>query len=115
MKTAWVEIDTAGEPIRIFKSWVAASLSQCNVKEMSYAEAVGEIRHRLFVLSEGDCDLCGSPVTESAAQMHEMKHRGKGGEISLENSVMICAKCHQNAHKERNPRWKQTGTEKSAE
>ena len=105
MKTAWVEINTAGEPIRIFKSWVTASLSRCEVREMSYAEAVGSIRHRLFVLSEGDCDLCGSPVTETTMHLHEMKHRGKGGEISLENSVAICAPCHFRAHKNRRVRF----------
>jgi hypothetical protein len=37
--------------------------------------------------------------------MHEKLHRGKGGEISFENSILICHPCHRHEHRDRNPRW----------
>jgi 5-methylcytosine-specific restriction endonuclease McrA len=75
------------------------------VIELDRNTAVSEIRHHIFVRSGGECEHCGVPVTESSGHMHEKQHRGKGGEISIENSVFICAKCHQHQHKDRNPRW----------
>jgi 5-methylcytosine-specific restriction endonuclease McrA len=72
---------------------------------MDYAEAVKSIRHQLFLRAKGFCELCGDIVLESSGHMHEQKHRGKGGEISLENSVFICPICHGLAHKDRNPHW----------
>jgi 5-methylcytosine-specific restriction endonuclease McrA len=68
-------------------------------------DAVAAIRHQLFIRSKGFCDTCSAVVTEGSGHMHEQKSRGKGGEISLENSIFICASCHKYWHRERNPHF----------
>jgi 5-methylcytosine-specific restriction endonuclease McrA len=108
-KMVWVELrDQLFETnvIRIFRNKKAAHrAARAWIDCIPYREAVGSIRHMLFVRSGGDCEICGERLTEVTGQMHEKHHRGRGGEISLENSVFICAACHGRAHKERNPRW----------
>ena len=72
---------------------------------MSYADAVKSIRKQIFYRSKGFCELCAAIVVESSGHMHEQLHRGQGGEISLANSIFICATCHRLAHADRNPRF----------
>ena len=114
-KQVWVEIEVFfnSEPrvLRIFRNkshamsvW-ALSMLRAGIGLMDRAAAVKSIRKQIFHRSEGFCEFCGSIVLESSGHMHEQKHRGKGGEISLENSVFICATCHQHAHADRNPRF----------
>jgi 5-methylcytosine-specific restriction endonuclease McrA len=100
-----VEKNAAGLAIRIFRSSHDGFVPGMIVDTMHYTQAVGEIRHQLFVRSNGYCELCGVDVVESTAHMHEQRHRGKGGEISLANSVFICPTCHRGAHAARNPRF----------
>jgi len=100
-----VEKNATGLAIRIFRSSHDGFVPGMIVDTMHYKQAVGEIRHQLFVRSNGYCELCSDFITESAAHMHEQKHRGKGGEISLANSVFICPTCHKHAHGDRNPRF----------
>lgn len=90
---------------RIFKSRRAAFAAKVMVVEMDRALAVSDLRHQLFIRSQGFCELCASVVTEKSGHMHEQKHRGKGGEYSLENSVFICARTHTHEHRDRNPHW----------
>lgn len=105
-RRAWVEVTADREHVvRIFKNKKAAWTVVGLVCEMMYAVAVADIRHQIFVRSEGYCELCGVQVTESSGHMHEKQHRGKGGEISLANSVFICPHCHRDAHHDRNPRF----------
>lgn len=67
----------------------------------------GEIRHFLWVYQEGLCAYCDKFVTEFQAHMHEKVPRGKGGKISLYNSIILCSNCHLNvAHGSRRPRFK---------
>jgi 5-methylcytosine-specific restriction endonuclease McrA len=100
-----VEKNSVGLAIRIFRSSYSAFVPGMIVDTMHYTQAVGEIRHQLFWRSNGYCELCSDVITESSAHMHEQKHRGKGGEISLANSVFICPTCHKHAHGDRNPRF----------
>jgi 5-methylcytosine-specific restriction endonuclease McrA len=105
-KLVWVEVTPANVPIRIFKSRLhSAGYCVGSVTQMDRSHAVATIRHLVFIRSEGFCEGCGAPITESSGHMHEVQHRGKGGEISLANSVFICPACHQLAHKDRNPRF----------
>ena len=100
----YVELGLDALPVRIFKSQkqsLAAGWRQIYPR----TSAVAAIRHKLFLRSKGDCEICTAPLTESSGHMHEQIHRGQGGEISLANSVFICAKCHRDAHKARNPQW----------
>lgn len=72
---------------------------------MDRASAVKDIRHQLWLRCKGECELCGERVTESSGHMHEQKWRGKGGEVSLANSVFVCPRTHQLEHKARNPKF----------
>ena len=102
----WIELDASFRfPVRIFKSRQAAMRCPNRIDYWDRALAVKLIRTSIFVRSKGFCELCGDLVTEQSGQMHEQKHRGKGGEISLENSVFICAKTHRREHRDRNPRF----------
>jgi len=109
----WVEQNAKGEAIRIL-SKANAKLETFRSSETTYygwdsVEAVCSVRRQIFDRCRGECEICASPVTESSGHMHEQKHRGKGGEISLDNSIFICVQCHKRAHKDRNPRWKLRG------
>lgn len=109
-KEVWVAVQTVdgiAVPYHIFKSLRRAFQHLGDSIQMRYGDAVEAIRHQLFVRSQGKCEKCGGHVDEENGHMHEQKWRGRGGEISLENSLFICPECHQFAHKERNPRWKQ--------
>ena len=105
-KLVWVELSDTGVPIRIFKNRKAAyAFGKEWVAPTSRTDAVHIIRRQLWMRSKGDCELCGAPVTEQSGEMHERQHRGKGGEISMENSVFACRACHRKAHADRAPRW----------
>jgi hypothetical protein len=106
MRIEWVELDpTRNWVVRIFKTTKASLKSTGPVELLSYAEAVSSVRHQLWLRSRGQCELCAVPVSEQGGNMHEKRHRGKGGEISLDNSVFICRVCHMHAHANRAPRW----------
>ena len=110
--TVLVEKNPQGLAIRIFRGSYTAFVPGMIVDTMDYRQAVGEIRHQLFLRSEGFCELCGDIVLESSGHMHEVKHRGKGGEISLDNSVFVCAKTHAFEHRDRSPRFTKKGLTK---
>ncbi len=106
MSVVWAEVNFAGGIERIVKNRrIVPDHPVCRILQIDRTLAVGSIRRQIFWRSEGFCEMCGEIVLESSGHMHEKQHRGKGGEISLENSIFICAKCHQDAHKERNPRF----------
>jgi hypothetical protein len=103
----WVERDKITLlPIRIYATAKAFNDRPADVwvDYIPYDDAVGSIRHQIFVRSKGYCELCSVIITEKS-HMHEQQHRGKGGEISLDNSVFICYSCHRNAHKDRRVRF----------
>lgn len=105
MKLAFVEVEDS-KFVRIFKSRAMANASGRAWVMIERGFAVGRIRYHIWLRCRGECEMCEAPVTESSGHMHEKKHRGKGGEISLDNSIFICAKCHQYEHRERAPQWK---------
>jgi len=105
-KLVWVETDGIGGPIiRIFRSKKSAMGSNRLCIQAWYDLAVEDIRHQIFVRSRGECEVCSDLVTESSGEMHERKHRGKSGEISLENSIFVCGKTHRREHRKRNPQF----------
>jgi 5-methylcytosine-specific restriction endonuclease McrA len=103
-KQVWVEIENS-KFVRIFKSKNRAIAANCEIMLVDYFHAVSRIRHHLWRRCKGECELCASVVTEDSGHMHEQKHRGKGGEISLANSVFICSTCHAREHADRNPKF----------
>ena len=105
-KLVWTEVDPKTLfVVRIFRNQKAALASNTLIMHMDQAKAVGSIRHQLWLRCGGICELCGDIVTEASGHMHEQKHRGKGGEISIWNSVFVCAKTHKREHRDREPRW----------
>ncbi len=122
-KKVWAEIDScSGLAIRVFKNRKLALLAVLEaygcVREMERAEAVRQIREQLFGIQEGRCADCNAIVFWDAMEMHERQHRGeftkensedhleveKSGEISLMNSVALCADCHEREHGDRQVR-----------
>jgi 5-methylcytosine-specific restriction endonuclease McrA len=68
----------------------------------------GEIRDAIWKRQDGLCIRCGDIVTKKTAHLHEQKSRGRGGEISLENSIILCFNCHLGArgvHPEKQIKW----------
>ena len=109
-KIVWCEQNVTGLPIRMLRdNHEAMRPSSTIFDDWDRAEAIASIRHQCFLRSKGFCELCGSVVTENSGHLHEQKHRGKGGEISLVNSVFICARTHQFEHRDRNPRFTKKG------
>jgi hypothetical protein len=104
-KLVYVEENEKFQATRIFKNASQAHASMGNVSLMMYAVAVFHIRRQIWLRCKGECESCAAPVTESSGHMHEKQHRGKGGEISLENSIFICPTCHRRAHLDRNPHF----------
>jgi 5-methylcytosine-specific restriction endonuclease McrA len=112
MSLAWVQVDEfTGWATRIFKNQKAALTNVENfVQQMDRALAVSQIRRQIFDRQEGVCINCPTMLTFSSGHLHEKIHRGQGGEISLENSEMLCADCHilgpRSIHgKERSPQF----------
>jgi 5-methylcytosine-specific restriction endonuclease McrA len=100
----WVELSLSTKPIRIFRNRRAAydcAAHWGSIIQMERSEAVGIIRHTIFVRSAGECEMCASPVNEKTGHLHEKLHRGQGGEISINNSIFICARCHRHYHRNR--------------
>lgn len=98
-KLIWAELNYDGYAIRIFKNRKAMVMAlpyfeDGPAKQMDRREAVSQIRHQIFVNQGGQCKYCPTRFSEAQMHMHEKIHRGKGGEISLENSVGLCAACH---------------------
>lgn len=97
----WVELDACKQPIRIFRTINAAlsspAFDQGLVMEWGRAAAIASIRLRVFVRDSFMCVHCGEDVTwdgPNKGEMHERIWRGRGGEISVENSVTLCQECH---------------------
>lgn len=107
-KYVWVEIDATENPVRIFRNRHAAlELPQERTRLWPRASAVHLIREAILLRSQGLCESgCGRRISRDTGEMHEKVPRGKGGEISLVNSVFICRPCHtgpSGAHGDR--RW----------
>lgn len=63
-------------------------------KPRQQGKTVELIRRAIWERQEGICIRCPSLITWKTAHLHETKHRGRGGKISLENSVLLCFECH---------------------
>lgn len=86
-----------GKPYRIFRSakaWAAAGARDVKISVMARVDAVREIRWQLYK-QDTHCQWCGADISWEGCQMHEVVPRGDGGEISLENSTLLCYDCHQ--------------------
>lgn len=91
----FVEVDGVGNPIRIIRLtsdvW---KMPSGKVRQWPKADAVRAIRDAVFARADGCCEFCGRRITKVTGEMHEKTPKGDGGEVSLENSVMLCHFCH---------------------
>jgi 5-methylcytosine-specific restriction endonuclease McrA len=103
----YVEINTETKlPIRILRHF-EFKLPVERLAEWPKIEAERAIKRQLLAKQGDQCLFCGATINMSA-HLHERKFRSQGGEVSLENSVVICAKCHigkKGEHKDRFPQW----------
>ena len=96
MSKVWVQLGDNGQAVRIFRTQ-KEMFFECPVDcdaSMERAIAVGQIRAQIWNRQNGVCAKCSTLLTKSGMHMHERKHRGRGGEISLENSEGLCYQCH---------------------
>jgi len=111
-KRVLVEVDADG-CVRIFRTVKAAVSSPAweenRVARIDRGIAVGQIRRRVFERDQYRCTTCDDFVTWESGEMHERNPRGKGGEVSLDNSTTLCHNCHtasdSSAHGNRKPQW----------
>lgn len=110
-----VELNESGEVETLLGICHPASCIRQDLIHRPLAEAVGELRHRIFIRSEGRCEhilpdgkRCNKTITEQTGEMNERVHRGNPqgkGLRSMSNSEMSCRHCHRVLeHGERNPR-----------
>jgi len=103
------EIDVGTRYVtRIFKHpGSALFLPPEQVAEFYKGHAVENIRRQVFAASKGECRNCGRPITWVGFHMHEQIPKSQNGEVSIYNSVALCAKCHlQGEHANRAPHFK---------
>lgn len=107
----WVEaiqnpIDGSPIAVRIFRNHKQAQEVECYV-EMPRRLAISQIRDAIRTRQNSVCARCPNLITQSF-HMHEKVSRGRGGEISLDNSEGLCADCHigpRGAHSNRLPQF----------
>ena len=101
-----IEPDTR-KIIRILRfGGTALFLKPEQVMEYPKTEAVKLVRQRVYEIARGECRNCGRAITWHGFHMHEQNPKGKGGEVSVYNSVALCADCHLNhEHGNRRPQW----------
>ena len=95
-KQVWVELSAAGRVIRIFRNRRAAAETELAfpIDLVDRAVAVKDIRAAVFQRDGYACTHCGKVVTWETGHLHERVWRGRGGEMSLENSTTLCFACH---------------------
>jgi 5-methylcytosine-specific restriction endonuclease McrA len=108
-KIVWCEV-AEGKVIRIFRSQKLA-FANCEPVTRFKDEAVAEIRRQVYDRQSGACLWCPRELPYSGSvwerfHMHEKIPKGRGGEVSLENSIGLCPTCHlEVAHGNRRPRF----------
>jgi hypothetical protein len=106
-RMCWAQIGDDGKAVRIIKH-LAGGYGR--VECLALSTAVGEIRRKIWERDKRRCTHCGNTVTWQSMEMHERIWRGRGGEVSVENGVTLCAGCHINdpvaGHGNRKPQWK---------
>ena len=55
------------------------------------------IRKLLFARANGCCENCGQTEDYFGLHPHEIIFRSAGGKLSLENSIILCNGCHDQA------------------
>ena len=70
-----------------------------SISKIAYATVKGEHRTLWFARCIGGlCEECHNPPDFTGLHPHEEVFRSRGGKLSLENSKMLCGKCHTSKH-----------------
>lgn len=93
MNTVYVECDEISYPIRIFKTRKDWLLFDGKAAICEKSIAVKAIRDAVIKRDNGECKRCGERVGNNG-HLDERVPRSKGGEISIDNSWLLCADCH---------------------
>jgi 5-methylcytosine-specific restriction endonuclease McrA len=102
-QSVYVLLGDSGGILKIFRaSHEAYALSVEHPEKVGYVArkvAVEAIRDAVFHREMGEygimhCQDCGRIINEGTGHMHEVVLRSLGGEISVDNSIAICSKCH---------------------
>lgn len=57
-----------------------------------------KVKKLLYERAGGLCEKCGQPPDWRGLHPHEKAFRSQGGRLTLENSQMLCGKCHSAEH-----------------
>ena len=110
-KQVWCELSAEGRVIRIFRNRrkAAEAALAFPVDLVDRAEAVKDIRRQVFERDGYSCTHCGKAINWDTGHLHERLWRGRGGEMSLDNSTTLCYSCHLNdpvaGHGKRQPQF----------
>jgi len=97
MSLVWVQI-ADDCVVCIFKNHKAAIVGCHLPVQIEKVTAVKQIRLAVFKRDNWTCTHCGATVTwngPTKGELHERVWRGRGGNISLDNSTTLCYHCHQ--------------------
>ena len=74
-------------------------MRQVSKKKRKQIEEEQEIRWDLIIRANGRCENCGELPDFRGLSPHEKVFRSQGGVMSIENTVMLCGRCHSKAHR----------------
>lgn len=66
-------------------------------KKAAEMRAEKPIRKKLFARADGCCENCGKPEDMFGLHPHEIVFRSAGGKLTMENSIILCNGCHDQA------------------
>ena|ERR1700719_1258099 len=92
----WVQLGDDGLAVRIFSNQkeMFFECPEGREAEMERALATRQIRIQVWNRQNGTCVRCPKILTWESGHLHERETRGQGGNISLDNSEMLCYTCH---------------------
>lgn len=66
-------------------------------KKAAEMRAEKPIRKQLFARADGCCENCGKPEDMFGLHPHEIVFRSAGGKLTMDNSIILCNCCHDEA------------------
>lgn len=75
-----------------------SKINPISKKKAAQIKEEKEIRKQLNERSQGRCEECGEPDFWPGLHPHERVFRSHGGKMTLENSIVLCTRCHGKRH-----------------
>lgn len=89
----WVEV-VGNKPVRILKHHWSPMVHGGTLAEWPRVDAIRDIRQQVYKRANSCCEKCGERLTWRQMHMDERVSRGEGGEVSVDNSWVLCYDCH---------------------